>query len=778
MTTWLDPQPVEVPGALQQAVGGLELVAQTLVRRGIRSPSAARAFLTPESYIPALPTDLPDLAAAVERLQQAIEHREPVAIWGDFDADGQTSTALLLETLRALGARVTARVPTRQEGHGLHLHGLEQLVAGGARLILTCDTGVTAHDAVTRANQLGAGVIITDHHVPAAELPPALAVVNPHRLTPAHPMADLTGVGVAYQLARALDPDTAARSLDLVALGTVADVGTLTADNRYLVQLGLEALRHTTRLGLLAVYNSADLRPEGITEEHVGFVLGPRLNALGRLADAARGVELLTTADATLARTLATEVEGLNARRQWLTKQVTSAALSQIERYPSLLSDYHALVLSHDEWPGGIIGIVAGRLAERLGKPTLLISTPEGQLARGSGRSVPGVDLVAALTACAGPVPRAPSGSGEPLLKGYGGHPGAAGFSINRERVNEFRAAFSRAVAAVAEAISDPTVAIDAYVELPDLTLDLVADISRLAPFGRGNPALTLAVRDLRIASHTTIGRTGEHLRITIEDARDNTQTVFRWQGADQPLPGGLFDLALSVRASDYRGMAEVQIEWIDARQQEPEAVEIEPAPTIEIRDYRGVTNPEEVLRALVAGGDMQVWAEGHAPSAVEVRTRRDLGPCQRLAVWTMPPGPHQWQAALDRAQPEEVILFAQDPGLDEREAFLRELAGLVKFALRARRGQVELERAAARLGHRASTIATGLEHLEATAVLAIVERGEESWQIEAATGQPDAETSELTGARLDTRLAETAAYRQYLLHAPRRALARSASPD
>ena len=776
MTTWLAPQPVEVPGAIQQTVGGLELVAQTLFRRGIRSPGAARAFLTPESYTPAPPADLPDLAAAAGRLQKAIEHREQIAIWGDFDADGQTSTALLLETLRALGARVTARVPTRQEGHGLHLSGLEELVADGAPLILTCDTGVTAHDAVARANQLGAGVIITDHHVPAADLPPALAVVNPHRLPSGHPMTDLTGVGVAYQLARALDPDVAARSLDLVALGTVADVGTLTADNRYLVQLGLDALRHTTRPGLLAIYNSAGLRSEGITEEHVGFVLGPRLNALGRLADAARGVELLTTTDGTVARTLATEVEGLNARRQWLTKQVTSAALSQIERDPTLLSDYYALVLSHDEWPGGIVGIVAGRLAERFGKPTLLISTPEGQRARGSGRSVPGVDLVAALTACAGPAPRDSSGSGEPLLKGYGGHPGAAGFSLERERIPEFRAAFSRAVAAVAEAISEPSLAIDAYVELPDLTLDLVAEISRLAPFGRGNPALTLAVRDLRLVSKAAIGRTGEHLRLTVEDVNGHTQTIFWWQGADQPLPGGIFDLALTVRASDYRGQAEVQAEWIDARQQEPDMVEIEPAPAIEMRDYREASSPEALLRDLIAGGEIQVWAEGLPPSVVEARTRIELAPCPRLAVWTSPPGPHQWQSALEGAQPDEIFLFAKDPGLDEREAFLQELAGLVKFALRARQGQVDIKRAAARLGHRAGTIAAGLEHLEAKGVLTIVERGDEWWQIEPATGKPDAEEGKLSAARLDAHLAETSAYRQYFRKAPLSDLTRSAS--
>ncbi len=759
MTTWLDPQPVEVPDALQQAVGGHPLVAQTLVRRGICSPGEALAFLDPAHYTPASPADLPDMDAAVGRLWQAFERQEQVAIWGDFDADGQTSAALLLETLHALGARVTFRVPTRHEGHGLHLRGLEQLIDNGAGLILTCDTGVTAHEAVIHANQLGAEVIVTDHHLLGDDLPPALAVVNPHRLPPGHPMEALTGVGVAYQLARALDWEVAARALDLVALGTVADVGTLTADNRYLVQRGLEALRHTRRLGLQAVYEAAGLRPGGLTEEHIGFVLGPRLNALGRLADAAHGVELLTTADVTVARTLAGEMEGLNAERQRLTKQVTDGALAQIERNPSLLKDYPALVLGHPAWPGGIIGIVAGRLAERYHKPTLLISAPEGKLARGSGRSVPGVDLVAALTAC------------RQLLRTCGGHRAAAGFSLDPERIPEFRSAFSRAVAATAESIPEPSLAVDAYVELPSLTVGLVAEINRLAPFGPGNPPLTLAVRDLRLASQAAIGRGGEHLRLTVQDALDRTATVFWWQGAGQALPSGLFDLALTARASDYRGAAEIQLEWIDARLQEVEAVEIETEPAFQMHDHRGVGDleAESILRGLIQAGDVQVWAEGLAtvPAGVEVRTRLELQPCPRLAVWTAPPGQREWQQVLDRIQPEEIDLVARVPDRDDRGTFLRDLRGLVKFALGKLEGKVDLERAAARLGHRTGTIAAGLEHMAAIGTLTIVERENEYWRIEALAGQPDPLQVTLTTARLDEYLDETAAYRESFRKTP-----------
>ena len=773
MTLWHDPEPIDVPTGLRDAVGGHALVAETLARRGILTPPAARAFLDPAAYRPAPPLDLLDLDRAVERLRRAIDSGERIAVWGDFDADGQTATAVLLETLRALGGAVVFHIPTRREGHGLHKPGLDRLIAGGARLVLTCDTGVTAHDGVAHANGLGAEVIVTDHHVPSSasrgepgqRLPPALAVVNPHRLPPGHPMCPLTGVGVAYQLARALDPTLADRTLDLVALGTVGDVGTLTGDNRYLVQRGLDALRYSDRPGLQALYGTAELRPEGLTEEHISFVLAPRLNALGRVTDAAAadGVELLTTGDPTRARTLATELEGLNARRQWLTKQVTDAALAQIERDPSLLRDHHALVLSHPGWPGGIVGVVAGRLADRFGKPAVLISAREGETARGSARSVPGLDLYAALIDCA------------PLLVRYGGHPGAAGFSIEPERIPELRAALSRAVAARAATIPEPALSIDAYVELPDLTLELVAEVSRMAPFGPGNPPLTLAIRDLRILSEATIGRTGEHRRLTVEDADDRTQTVFWWHGAEWPLPEGRFDLALTLRASDFRGVAEVQVEWLDARQREADVARVATAaPAIRIHDYRTVSNPEAVLRGLVdqAGeAGTQVWAEGDTPPGLEVRSRRQLAPGPVLILWTLPPGPRELQAALARVRPEEVILFAHDPGLDQPATFLKRLAGLVKFALQAREGQVDLESAALVTSQRAIAVQAGLEWLAAQGQVSVVERGDDVWRLAAGTGPPDPQAAAEARAHLDALLAETAAYRSYVQSAPASAL-------
>ena len=765
MTRWLEPQPVQVPEALRRAVGGHPLVAETLARRGILTPADARAFLDPAAHELASPFDLPDMDRAVERLRRAIERGEVVAVWGDLDADGQTATALLVESLGALGAAVHFAVPTRREGHGLRPEGVQRLAIEGAHLIVTCDTGITAHAAAQTAAELGVDLIVTDHHTPEERLPAALAVINPWRLPPGHPLGPLTGVGVAHALARALDPEGARRTLDLFALGTVADVGSLTGDNRPLVQRGLEALRRTPRPGLQALYRRAGVRPEGLTEEHVSFILGPRLNALGRLAEASTGVEILLTADPERAGLLAAEMEALNARRQWLTRQVMDDALAQIRQSPALVRDYAALVLSDPGWLPGVTGVVAGRLAERLGKPAVLIAVPGGgEPARGSGRSAPGIDLIAALRECA------------PLLEDYGGHPGAAGFALAPERIPELRAALSQAVAARAATAPERVLRLDAIVELPELNLELVAQIGRLAPFGRDNPPLILGVRDLRVLSEATLGQAGEHRRVTVEDGQDRTQTVFWWQGAGWPLPQGRFDLAVTVGSHDYQGMPEVQVQWIAAREREPlatAAVVRGPVRAAAVRDYRTVEGEQDALRVLRDEGQVQVWAEGITPPGVESRTRGELEAGSRLAIWTLPPGPRELQRALDAARPTDLILFGRDAGLDKATPFLERLAGAAQFALRSREGWVDLEAAAARLGHRVATVQTGLEWLAAGGQVRLLQRAGGRWHLAPGTGRADPEAVRSARQRLGDLLIETAAYRAYFRRAPADSLGR-----
>jgi single-stranded-DNA-specific exonuclease len=758
VTRWLDPQPVEVPEALRRAVGGHPLVAETLVRRGVVTPEAARAFLDPAAYALSSPFDLPDVDRAVERLHQAIHGGQMLAVWGDLDADGQTATALLVERLGALGAALRFALPTRRQGRGLQPEGVQRLAAEGARLIVTCDTGTTAHAAAELAAGLGIDLIITDHHTPQEHLPPAFAVINPWRLPDGHPLRPLTGVGVAFALAQALDPGGTSRTLDLLALGTVADVGRLTGDNRALVQRGLEALRHTPRPGLQALYRRAGLRPEGLTEEHISFVLGPRLNALGRLADASTGVELLLTADPERAALLADEMEALNARRQWLTRQVMDGALAQIQQVPALVRDYAAVVLSDPGWLPGITGIVAGRLAERLGKPAVLIAAPPGEMARGSGRSVPGVNLIAALRECA------------PLLEEVGGHPGAAGFGLAPERIPALRAALSQAVAAQAVTAPERVLRLDAIVELPELNLELVAQIGRLAPFGRGNPPLILGIRDLRILSEAGLGPAGEHRRVTVEDDHDRTQTVFWWQGAGWPLPQGRFDLAVTLGSHDFQGMPEIQVQWIAARERGPEAVATlrkPPARPVAVRDYRTVESEEDALRVLQDEGNVQVWAEGPVPLGMEGRTRRELVPGGRLAIWTAPPAQRELQKVLDAVRPTELLLFGRDAGVDRAGPFLESLAGVAQFAQRARDGWVDLEAAAARLGHRMATVQAGLEWLAAGGQLSLEEKGVSRWLLAPGSGHADPQAMRSARRRLGDLLIETAAYRDYFRRAP-----------
>ncbi|MCZ7543431.1 MAG: single-stranded-DNA-specific exonuclease RecJ [Anaerolineae bacterium] len=498
MSLWIDPEAVTVTEALRAAVGGHPLVTEALARRGLTDVDAARAFLDPAYYTPASPFELPDMEPAVARVAGAIDQGERIAVWGDFDVDGQTATTLLVTALRDLGADVTYHIPVREkEGHGVNIPVLRRLIDEGVRMVLTCDTGVAAHAAVDFAAARGVDVVITDHHDLPPALPDAHAVVNPARLPAGHALRTLPGVGVAYKLAEALysragRAGDVAQHLDLVALGIVVDVALQTGDTRYLLQRGIEALRRTERPGLLEMMKLADISPAYLTESDIAFGLGPRLNALGRLGDAGVAVEFLTTGDLERARILAAELEGLNARRRMLSDQVYEGALVQIERDPALQADA-ALVLAHPGWDAGVLGIVASRLVERFHKPAVLIKAPPDGLGRGSARSVEGCDITAAIAAHAA------------MLAGFGGHPMAAGLSIEPARIDAFRRALSRTVRAQCDALAaEPALRIDAYLPLSELSLDLARALRRLAPFGAGNPPLTLASRDLALSSYRT----------------------------------------------------------------------------------------------------------------------------------------------------------------------------------------------------------------------------------------------------------------------------------
>lgn len=774
MKTWIEPEPVAVSKDLQAVIGGHPLVGEVLVRRGFCTPKAAEMFLDPDCYQPASPFDLAGMQVAVDRIETAIQRGESICVWGDFDVDGQTATTVLVSALKGLGAEVYFHIPVRaSESHGLNLPVLKSLIQDGADLVLTCDTGIAAHAEVDYANSQGVDVVISDHHDPPSELPDAYALVNP-KLLPDAPgggarsLAALPGVGVAYQLARALY-ERAGRAhemecyLDLVALGIVADLATLVDDTRYLLQRGLQVLRGTDRLGLQAMLSYAEIDLTHLTEEHIAFGLAPRLNALGRLSDANTAVEFLTTDDLGRARILAAQLEKLNARRKLLTDQVFQAAQAQIEREPALL-DQAALTLSHPAWPPGVIGIVASRLVERYNRPVVLIAAPEGAQGRGSARSIEGCNITAAIA------------TQKDILTNYGGHPMAAGLAIDPQDIPAFRRGLSRAVEQQLGTVRvEPTLCIDAYLPLSQLSPDMVADLERLAPFGPGNPALTLACKDVVLKSHTTVGRTGEHLQLIVEDSQGQSTKVIWWGAGDMPRPERRFDLAYVARSSNYLGQPGVQVEWVDARPLEA-PIGIRPQkPVFTVVDYRHEEHPLAVLKDLVAQEEVQVWAEAEAREKLDAQyipseDRNGVTPCAQLVIWTTPPGRADLDQVLERLSPERVYVFAVDPATGNMKRFLEHLAGLVKNTLRRRYGHVRLDELAAASAATKAAVHAGIIWMWESGHIKILVDDGSILKIEEgdhAAADPPAKAAQ----RLEALLRESAAFRSYFRRAAAKTL-------
>lgn len=744
---WLDPAPVTVSATLRSAVGGHPLIAEALARRGFTDAAAARAFLDPLAYTPAPAADLPDLSVAVDHLSRALRSGDRIAVWGDFDVDGQTATALLVEGLRALGGEVVYHIPLRErDGHGMHIPALEALIDGGARLILTCDTGIAAHDAIAYAAGRGATVVVTDHHNLPDVLPTeAAALVNPKRLTDTdHPLRTLPGVGVAYLLLDALAAHLG-RSIpdmrDLVALGIVADVAEQVGMTRWLLQYGLLALARTERLGLRAIMDNAGLAGDAVREEQIGFQIGPRLNALGRLGDAALAVELLTTEDPERAFVLAGTLETLNAERRLLTEQVFSSAQAQIAREPALL-DTDVLVLAQAGWHPGVVGIVASRLVEEYARPVILLDLHDDGTARGSARSVEGCDIGAAIAACAD------------LVIGHGGHAGAAGVRLAAAQIDAFRRAVSRA-ARRTWVRAEPTLAIDAWVTLADLTPAFAAEIERLAPFGAGNPPLTLAVRDVTVQAERAIGRTGDHRLITVADASGATARVLWWGGGAADLPHDRFDLAVTARARDYRGQPDVQIVWIDARP--AEGVVALTRADIQVIDCRGPGAPslDDVRRQHES---LAVWADGGDRPDGATRLH-ELSAAAALAIWTIPPSYAELRAAMQVVRPSIVYVFAATPGDDDAPTFMTRLAGMVKYALNQRQGRASVDVLAGALGQRAITVRAGLRALAAQGGISVSEDEAGALQFTPG-GQADDRELRRSGEIVRALLRETALFR------------------
>ncbi|RCK75008.1 MAG: Single-stranded-DNA-specific exonuclease RecJ [Anaerolineae bacterium] len=760
MRIWLEPVVLEVPGDLQAAIDGHPLLLQSLVQRGLSDPRAARAFLDPNAYLPTSPQELPGVEQVVQRLQRALQMGELIGVWGDFDVDGQTATALLVSALRRLGGRVLYHIPRRDlEGHGVNVPNLENLTRQGARLVLTCDTGVTAQAAAQAALDWGIDFLVTDHHELPPNLPPAKAIVNPKFLPPAHPLRCLPGVGVAYKVIEALYQSLGRQEelvefLDLVALGIIADVATLHGDTRYLAQLGIEQLRQNARLGLRLLLENAEVTAADLTEEQISFVLAPRLNAVGRLADANPLVEFLTTQDESLARRQAFEIEGYNEMRKRLTEDVFQAALHQLEQDTSLL-EYPVLVLYHPQWHPGVVGIVASRLVERFGKPAILLCGDNESGARGSARSVEGVNITQAITAQAA------------MLSSFGGHPMAAGLAFApaadlTERIARFRQALGYTVREmVGDRALETQLQLSAYLPLEQADWLLAEQLERLAPFGAGNPAPLFAAQNLTLVSFAEIGRQNEHLLMDVEDEQGNGYRLIWWQGAGWPLPEGRFDLAYRLRGRSYNGERHLQLEWMDFRLCPQATIVVTTAETLMVDDYRQETRPLERLQALRAVEEPLIWAEAAERAAVQGRDRNELTPHPHLVIWTIPPSAADLRRAVQQVCPQRISFFAVDPQTDELNRFLERLRGLLKLVATRYHGQTTWTWLAAATCQRATTVRLGVRWLAEQGWVEILAADDQGFTFQPRMGRASADAANLL-TELTRQLEESQAFRRF----------------
>jgi single-stranded-DNA-specific exonuclease len=513
--TLLRPDSAAV-AALTASLACHPVVAAVLANRRILTPREAHAFLNPSLQHLRSPAGLKDVNTAVERIARAVTTREPILVFGDYDVDGMTATCVLLEFLNACGARVSYYIPSRlREGYGLQPRHIAEVAApSGARLVITADCGSGSHAAVTAATAAGIDVVVTDHHHPGGVLPEALAVVNPKRADCRSGMSQLAGVGVAFCLVIALrahlrdsgfwsgrrEPNLKALC-DLVALGTIADMVPLQQENRILASVGLQLIASGRRPGLAALLEVAGIADRPVDSDDVAFRLGPRLNAAGRVDDAALGIELLAADRLDSARQIAHTLDGLNTRRRELEQTILEEIDARTRKEPSLLAG-RTLVLAAAHWHPGVIGIVASRLMDRQVRPVVLIALEDG-CGRGSARSPAGMDLFACLSAC------------RPLLEELGGHAQAAGLRILEANIPAFREAFEAAVTLRhAPDAFIRKLEIDAELDFDGISEDLLNQLERLMPFGSGNPEPIFMAQDVTVLSAKWVG--GNHRQMLL----------------------------------------------------------------------------------------------------------------------------------------------------------------------------------------------------------------------------------------------------------------------
>lgn len=697
---WLIKDDVDFSPEILKLAYDSKIIAQLLYNRNIKDSDKIAQYLYSEKYIPTNPEEIPQLVKAKERILKAISLNEKITIFGDYDVDGVTSTSCLLLTLRAFTKNVDFYIPNRlKEGYGLNEDAVKKIARSKTNLLITCDCGITNHKEIDLANSLGMDVIVTDHHSLPEELPKAVAVLNPKQLPENHKLHFLPGVGVAYKLAESLleNSDVGLRKedlLDLVTLGMIADMVPLVDENRYLVQTGISYLAHTKKVGLRELLNTCGLKKEnGVSTDNVGFGIAPRINAVGRLTDAALGVKLLTTENEIEALHLATELDIQNKDRQIICEQTYNEAIDIIEEKG--IND-KCIVLAQKGWHHGVIGIVASRILEKYHLPTLLICVEDG-MGKASGRSIEALNIVDALH------------KHSRLLERYGGHKAACGLSIKEENIDAFINSFTQTVnESLSENQIEAILKIDAKLDIHQLSMDLIKKINKLAPFGLGNPMPVFYSENLEIATMRQIGKDGKHLKLFLKDLK--SQRFFEalvWNytsyGSYDLNPKDKIKIAFTPKINFFNGEESVQLEIKDLDLMESKISAVPPSSEqIVVYDHRGKL--KESLSLLDSDKSTAIFAERNQKNLLPVisSSRNKIKPCEILILADTTPDEKTFREIIIRSNPKEIYLSygvhfeSTDQNLYAMD-ILKKLSGMMLYVANQKNGiipKVDLEAA------------------------------------------------------------------------------------
>lgn len=531
-------------------LGVSPFLIQVCMQRGLHTADDIRHFTTIDETWFHDPYLMFDMEKAIQRISLAIENNEQITVYGDYDADGMTSTAVLVEALESLGANADYYLPSRfVEGYGPNVDAFEKIIDQGTELIITVDNGVSGHEAIDRANQLNVDVIVTDHHELPKELPNAYAVVHPAHPKGSYPFKDLAGVGVTLKLVHALIGELPVEQLDLAAIGTVADLVSLTDENRAIVYFGLKWLAQTQRMGLLQLMYLIGKKPNEMTEETIGFQIAPRLNAVGRLGDATPCVELLITHDNDRARKIAEFIDHTNEERKEIVEEMTEDVIRQLRESTS----EEVIVLASEEWHQGVLGIVASRVVERTNKPTLLFTIDkETNIAKGSARSIEGFNLFDAFLEI------------DFLFEQFGGHAMAAGMSAEVDKLEAIRKELSLQLRERKDV--DLNLPLDAYVDLSNVTVEAIKEIDLLRPFGTENEKPLVAIRDTTVLQKRNVGVNGNHLKLLVEQ-KGNQLDIISFQNGyvnDFLFEQQKIAVAGYLEINEWNGISKPQLQMID----------------------------------------------------------------------------------------------------------------------------------------------------------------------------------------------------------------------